>query len=150
MGTGAGLLSSGGSLVLSATIVADSASGNDCSGPVDDNEFNIDDDSSCLFTASSSTNDPLTLDGSLGPLKNNGGPTQTMALSGGPAVDQVEGADCPATDQPARARTAPCDIGAYDSTRRRSSKPSTSPSRAPRPSTAMSPPSPKPTTPPEG
>jgi hypothetical protein len=115
LGLGAGLLAGGGSLVLSATIVADSASGNDCSGPVSDNGFNIDDDASCTFTAASSTNHSLTLDGSLGTLTNNGGPTQTVALTGGPAVDVVAGAACPATDQRGAPRTAPCDIGAYDS-----------------------------------
>ena len=42
-------------------------------------------------------------------------PTQTIALlPGNPAIDYVIAADCPATDQRGVARTAPCDIGAYD------------------------------------
>ncbi len=58
--------------------------------------------------------DPL-----LGPLQDNGGPTQTMALGpGSPAVDQVpaSGAGCPPTDQRgiARPQFAACDIGAYE------------------------------------
>ena len=58
--------------------------------------------------------DPL-----LGPLQDNGGPTQTMALAAGsPAIDQVpaSGAGCPATDQRgiARPQFAACDIGAYE------------------------------------
>ncbi|WP_345309022.1 choice-of-anchor Q domain-containing protein [Candidatus Villigracilis saccharophilus] len=56
--------------------------------------------------------DPL-----LGPLANNGGPTQTMALlSGSPAINAGDDADCEATDQ--RGVTRPqgshCDIGAYE------------------------------------
>ena len=56
--------------------------------------------------------DPL-----LGPLQNNGGFTQTMALlPGSPAIDAGDDANCPATDQ--RGVTRPfgshCDIGAYE------------------------------------
>jgi len=40
------------------------------------------------------------LDPRLGPLANNGGPTQTHALrAGSPAIDQGEETDAPATDQ---------------------------------------------------
>jgi hypothetical protein len=114
-GAGYGILASGATTDLAATIVAESTGGNDCAGSVGDNGFNIADDASCAFTQASSTNHSLTLDGSLGPLKNNGGPTQTIALTGGPAVDVVAAPDCPATDQRGAPRTAPCDIGAYDS-----------------------------------
>jgi len=50
--------------------------------------------------------DPL-----LGPLQDNGGPTQTMALlAGSPAIGG--GANCPALDQRGVARSNGCDIGA--------------------------------------
>ena len=114
-GLGAGLLDEAGAMDLTATIVAENTGGTDCAGSVSDLGFNIADDASCDFAATSSTNDSLTLDGSLGSLKANGGPTQTIALSGGPAVDVVAAAECPATDQRGAPRTAPCDIGAYDS-----------------------------------
>lgn len=51
-------------------------------------------------------------DPSLGPLADNGGPTQTMALSAAsPAVNA--GSGCPAFDQRGQPRTGSCDIGAY-------------------------------------
>jgi hypothetical protein len=56
--------------------------------------------------------DPL-----LGPLQDNGGFTETMALSAGsPAINAADDTSCPATDQ--RGVTRPqgshCDIGAYE------------------------------------
>ncbi len=59
----------------------------------------------------------LTSDPDLGPLQDNGGFTQTMALRyGSPALNAGDDADCPATDQ--RGITRPqgthCDIGAYE------------------------------------
>ncbi len=53
--------------------------------------------------------DPL-----LGPLADNGGPHQTMALAeGSPAINAgVSG--CPATDQRSAARVGACDIGAFE------------------------------------
>jgi hypothetical protein len=54
----------------------------------------------------------------LGPLKNNGGPTQTHALvKASPAMDGAPAdSDCPATDQRgvARPRGPGCDIGAFE------------------------------------
>ena len=67
--------------------------------------------------AGSISGSPLTLDPLLGPLQNNGGPTQTLApLTGSPVIDA--GGGCPATDQrgqprPDNGETA-CDIGAYE------------------------------------
>jgi hypothetical protein len=52
----------------------------------------------------------------LGPLEDNGGPTETQALlAGSPAIDHAV-APCPATDQRgvARPQLAGCDIGAYE------------------------------------
>src|SRR6266853_1981477 len=61
-----------------------------------------------------SNRDPL-----LGVLANNGGATQTRALSAGsPAIDAGSNATCPATDQRGAARPFPaggnCDIGAFE------------------------------------
>jgi hypothetical protein len=85
-----------------------------CFGTMTDLGYNIDDDGTCGFTSPSISDSP-TLDSTLGPLASNGGPTETMALlPGSPAIDQVPSADCPATDQRGAPRTAPCDIGAYD------------------------------------
>ena len=59
----------------------------------------------------------LDVDPVLGPLQENGGFTQTMALSpGSPAIDSGDDTNCPDTDQ--RGVTRPqgtgCDIGAYE------------------------------------
>ena len=76
---------------------------------------NLDSGSTCAFTG---PGDLSNTDPKLGPLQNNGGPTQTHALRpGSPAID-AGGPDCPppATDQRgvARPQGAACDIGAYE------------------------------------
>ena len=54
--------------------------------------------------------DPL-----VGPLADNGGPTQTHALlAGSPAIDTANTAVCPPTDQRGIPRDAACDVGAYE------------------------------------
>ena len=53
----------------------------------------------------------------LGPLQNNGGFTETMALlPGSPAIDAASDAFCPSTDQRGvvRSQGSHCDIGAYE------------------------------------
>ena len=67
---------------------------------VTDLGYNIDDDGSCGFT-SPSISDSAMLDGTLGSLANNGGPTQTIALEpGSPAIGLVTNpSQCPATDR---------------------------------------------------
>ncbi|MGA3147679.1 MAG: choice-of-anchor Q domain-containing protein, partial [Acidimicrobiales bacterium] len=111
---------SGSTMSIGATILANSSSsGEDCgtNGSITDEGYNIDDDGSCGFTSPSISNSGL-LDGTLGSLANNGGPTQTMALEpGNPAIGLVANApQCPGTDQrgAARASSSPCDAGAYD------------------------------------
>src|SRR5262249_50678305 len=65
----------------------------------------------------------INTDPQLGPLQNNGGPTQTQALlPGSPAIDAGDNAGCPATDQRGGPRpldakvagVAVCDIGAFE------------------------------------
>ena len=56
-------------------------------------------------------------DPELGPLADNGGPTETQALGvGSPAIDAVTAAGvCPVTDQRGAERgSGPCDVGAYE------------------------------------
>lgn len=81
---------------------------------------NIDGDGSCNLTAGS---DLPREDPRLGPLADNGGPTQTHALlSGSPAVDAGDNDLCPEADQRGIARpddgnldgVAVCDIGAVE------------------------------------
>jgi CSLREA domain-containing protein len=110
---------SGGGLFLLAagyvanTIIADNPGG-DClsTGPFDSSDHNLDSDNSCFLTGPGDLSGVAPL---LGPLADNGGPTDTHALlAGSPAIDA--GGTCPATDQ--RGVTRPqgpaCDIGAFE------------------------------------
>lgn len=59
----------------------------------------------------------LIADPRLGPLANNGGETDTMALLGGsPAINAADAAKCPSTDQRGLPRPSlgGCDIGAFE------------------------------------
>ena len=86
--------------------------------------YNLSSDGTCNFNARGDLNnhDPL-----LGPLQNNGGPTQTMALlPGSPAIDAGNPSGCTdgqghllKTDQrgmprPDREDIVGCDMGAYE------------------------------------
>ncbi len=112
---GGGLILSGGGR-LANTIVAGNQGG-DCSitfPAFNTSDHSLDSDSSCGLTDAGSIPgvDPL-----LGPLANNGGPTDTEALlAGSPAIDAGDNATCQPTDQ--RGVTRPqgpaCDIGAYE------------------------------------
>jgi beta-glucanase (GH16 family) len=74
--------------------------------------YNVVQDDSCNPVPS----DQIIWEALIGPLANNGGPTQTHALlPGSPAIDAADNALCPAEDQ----RGAPrddgfCDVGAFE------------------------------------
>ncbi len=100
---GGGILNlASGTLSVKSTILTDNtiSSGDtpeNCGGTITDIGYNISDDDSCDFTLETSANnlnprpDP---DG----LKDNGGPTETIALEpGSPALDAIPLDDC--TDQ---------------------------------------------------
>jgi CSLREA domain-containing protein len=119
-----GGISNEGSATLKNTIVAGST-GNNCSGTISDAGYNISSDNSCGFRATTShnnTNPQLNPAG----LRNNGGPTQTIALLAvSPAIDAIPHASCTdqtgkqlTTDQRGFPRPDPgetiCNIGAYE------------------------------------
>ncbi len=103
---------------LTNMIVADNSAPTDANCNGDDATslgYNLADDASCGFFA---TGDLVVADAMLGPLADNGGPTETHdLLPGSPAID-AGSADCPppATDQRgvARPQGAACDIGAVE------------------------------------
>ena len=107
-----------GNLTLDNTIVANSPSGSDVA-----NLATLTGSHNLIEDGSGGLADTIVADPMLGPLADNGGPTQTMALlPGSPAIDAgIAGAGIPATDQrgalrgPAglNAGTA-VDIGAYE------------------------------------
>jgi hypothetical protein len=94
--------------------VADNAVDN-CNGSIVSLGHNLTDDASCGPLLAS---DLLVADAMLGPLQDNGGPTETHDLViGSPAID-AGSVDCPPpdTDQRgvARPQGADCDIGAVE------------------------------------
>src|SRR5882762_9443429 len=109
---GGGSIFNDGTLTLRNTIVANSFRGNCASfgsSLVGDGGGNLDTDGTCVGTISP---DPL-----LGVLQNNGGPTQTMAISmASPTFAGANPANCPATDQRGvlRPQFLSCDIGAFE------------------------------------
>jgi hypothetical protein len=113
-----------GAARLQNSIVANNTGGN-CFYLPTSNGYNLSSDATCAFGGPGDMNntDPM-----LGPLQNNGGPTQTMALQeGSPAIDAGKLAGCTdghghplKTDQrgfprPDKEDTGGCDMGAYES-----------------------------------
>lgn len=81
---GGGIYSDGVTGLIN-TIVANAGAGGNCSGNFGSGRHNLDSDGTCGF---SSPGDLTGLDPILGPLQNNGGPTETHALlSNSPAID---------------------------------------------------------------
>ncbi|HET7454811.1 MAG TPA: choice-of-anchor Q domain-containing protein [Solirubrobacterales bacterium] len=77
-------------------------------------DHNLSGDASCMFTDGGSKENT---DPQLGPLQNNGGETDTLALPArSPAVDAGTNDGCPATDQRGvtRPQGSACDIGAFE------------------------------------
>ena len=111
---GGGLLLVGSGILDYSNNIITNSSGGDCylgDGTIGTNSRNFVGDGTC--------NPDPTLIGDLllGPLADNGGPTQTMALGlGSLAIDKGDSAACPATDQRgvARPQGDGCDIGAYE------------------------------------
>ncbi|WP_330113878.1 choice-of-anchor Q domain-containing protein [Streptomyces sp. MUM 178J] len=110
-----------GHLVLQNSIVAGNTgavgTSGDCAkafAAIESLGHNIDSDGSCRLAAEGDLPSRPAL---LGPLADNGGPTDTHALlPGSPALDAA--AHCSATDQRgvSRPQGAACDIGAYERT----------------------------------
>ncbi len=112
---GGGILNDSGTTTLRNTIVANDSPA-DCFGAIATLGHNLASDASCALggTGDMNSTNPL-----LGPLANNGGPTETHALQpGSPAIDAGDNAGCPIDDQRGVARpyNSICDIGAYEYT----------------------------------
>jgi hypothetical protein len=125
-GFGGGIYVASGVTALQDTILANSPSGGNCQGMVASHGYNLSSDATCALSGPGDLNntDPM-----LGPLQNNGGPTQTQALlTGSPAIDAGNPSGCTGPteklltkDQRGQPRPDPedagggCDIGAYES-----------------------------------
>jgi hypothetical protein len=108
---------------LQNSIVSNNAGGN-CRGMLTSNGYNLSSDDTCDFDSAGDLN---RTDPKLGPLRDNGGPTQTMALlTESPAIDAGNPSGCTnrhgdplKTDQrgeprPDKGDSAGCDMGAYE------------------------------------
>jgi hypothetical protein len=122
-GSGGGNLAASHAIGLRQTIISGgvaSGGASNCTGPVTDDGHNLESTAPSQCGLSAATHDVIGQDPLLGPLANNGGPTQTMALlSGSPAIDAggscTNGSGYPLTvDQRTAPRGGPCDIGAYE------------------------------------
>lgn len=112
-----------GAATIQNSIVANNPGGN-CAGSVTSKGYNLSSDDTCNFNGPGDMN---SIDPRLGPLQNNGGPTQTMALlPGSLAIDAGNPSGCAdgqghllKTDQrgqprPDKEDAGGCDIGAYE------------------------------------
>jgi hypothetical protein len=118
---GGGIVNEGGIVNVAGSIVANSKSG-DCFGTIGDAGYNLDDDGSCGFSATN--NSQTDVDPYLGPLQDNGGPTETQAPAlDSPVLNQIPVGTtgnsttlCPGTDERgvARPQGSECDIGAVE------------------------------------
>ena len=102
------------SFTLKNTIIAGNTGSTQCAGSPSSLGYNLSSDGSCSLAGPGDlpNTNPL-----LGPLADNGGPTQTHALlAGSPAIDKGTGTGAPATDQRGYPRPVgvAVDIGAYE------------------------------------
>lgn len=117
--TGGGIYRNFGTVSLSNTIVANQISGANCFGAITSTGHNLESANTCMFAG---TGDLTNTDPLLVALANNGGTTQTMALSASsPAIDAGDNTVCnnppvSGVDQRGvvRPQGAMCDIGAYE------------------------------------
>jgi peptidyl-prolyl cis-trans isomerase SurA len=116
---GAGLEAAGGEVIAHNTLLADNLRA--CDGSITSKGYNLADDESCAL---SGPGDVHNSDARVGTLSANGGPTQTVALTGGsPAVNAADPSGCVddsgslltvdqrGTRRPSGGR---CDIGAFE------------------------------------
>jgi cysteine-rich repeat protein len=134
-GLGGGLARQGGTFSVGNSIVAgntvstntigQAGSGPDCNGNFTSNGFNlIGTNSGCVGFTAGVNDDLVNTDPLLDPggLKDNGGPTPTVALSdGSPAIDTGQNASCETNDQRGSPRvdgdsdgSVACDRGAFE------------------------------------
>ena len=117
-----GIAQDNGTVTMAATILANGPNGNCESGSYIDKGYNIADDGSCDLSAVGSISNSNDIDGSLGPLGNNGGQTEILLPAvTSPAVGVIPNPTtlngvqvCPRVDQRGVASVGNCTIGAVE------------------------------------
>jgi len=112
---GGGIHRASGTVTLRNTILAKGTSGANGSGAITDGGYNLSSDASCNFTSAFGSSNNVNV--RLAALANNGGVAPTLALlTGSPAIDSGDPANCGGIDQRgiARPQGFRCDIGAYE------------------------------------
>jgi Domain of unknown function DUF11/Carboxypeptidase regulatory-like domain len=106
-GSGGGIRNNSGNTanvhntIIAGNSVASGGSGPDFSGTLNSQDYNLIGNTSDASFTGTTTHNIINVNALLGPLANNGGPTQTIALLGGsPAIDQGAAANDPSTGQP--------------------------------------------------
>jgi hypothetical protein len=124
-GRGGGIYNVKGSTVTVQNSILANNTGGNCHGSITSGGYNLSSDNSCSLSGAGDLSDT---DPQLGPLQNNGGPTDTMALlPGSPAIDSGNPGGCNdgqghllTTDQRGEPRPdkedtgGGCDGGAYE------------------------------------
>ncbi|HET9477441.1 MAG TPA: choice-of-anchor Q domain-containing protein [Dehalococcoidia bacterium] len=131
------------------TIIAGNAANNgpDCNGNVSSQGYILVQNASGCTISGVSTGNLIGPNPFLGPLADNGGPTQTHEIFfGSPAINNG-GAGCPSTDQRGAPRVGVCDIGSFEYGSSPGPAPTPTPSPTPTPVPTPTP-SPTPTSPP--
>jgi hypothetical protein len=118
---GGGGLSNSGQADLANNLIAANSSlsgaAPDCSGTLNSKGHNLIENPAGFSLTGNTTDNILGQDPRLGPLRDNGGPTKTVALlPGSPAIDAGDCALSPAEDQRGMPRPVGlgCDIGAFE------------------------------------
>jgi hypothetical protein len=123
-GQGGGVFNLNGATATVQNSIVSGNTGRDCAGSVISHGYNLSSDNTCKFNNAGDLNN---IDPKLGPLRDNGGPTQTMALlAESPAIDAGNPTGCTdslghrlTTDQrteprPDQEDSGGCDMGAYE------------------------------------
>jgi hypothetical protein len=116
-----GAIDNTGSVTVANSILSANPGGN-CGGTISDGGYNLEFTGSPGINTCGFADHALSADPKLGPLQDNGGPTQTIALNAGsPAIDAIPSAvngcgTTVATDQRgvSRPQGEGCDIGAFE------------------------------------
>jgi hypothetical protein len=127
------------SVILSDNTLFDDEKNNCDGAPPSSGGTNLEDADTCGFGSTPGDGDLTNTNPVLGPLADNGGPTQTHALlSGSPAIHAANNTGCPGEDQRnvTRPQGPACDIGAYEVPVEAAGTPQAQPGPAPGPPAA--------------